>query len=147
MSQRVLEEKHRRRNGTIGRPDFFTYTESPYTKPFIPERPPEDVLLHLLTKFPELIVDIENWESLLEPNEPPLTFEESCLAWAEHEFEYESNKNNDILDVGGFDRSLLLNKLNAAKLFQFTLTFEDVQSLPALATAMSRSLKVSRLMK
>ncbi|XP_055333402.1 transcriptional regulator ATRX homolog [Paramacrobiotus metropolitanus] len=138
MFNRVLEEKHAKPLNCLGE-DFFTYREHPFETAFVPPLPPNDKVMQiLLEKFTKEIVRTENFDSLLEPVEPCLSFEEQLVAWAE--FEIEERGPTDILRTAAIDRERAVNEINKQNVAPFELVVNDIASVKHLVSSLTRNL-------
>ena len=83
MYGRITEEKHAKRFAN-NHENILEFKESPFDpkKPFMPAKVPTDpTMLRLLEGKPELIVNVEDYDSLLEAAEPQLSVEEAVYGW------------------------------------------------------------------
>lgn len=86
MVGRVTEEKYAKRFGK-NQEDIFEFKEVPFDpkKPFMPAKVPTDTtMIRLLERHPGLIVNVEDYDSLLEADEAPLEPEEAVAGWLKY---------------------------------------------------------------
>ncbi|GAU93564.1 hypothetical protein RvY_05489 [Ramazzottius varieornatus] len=86
MVGRVTEEKYAKRFGK-NQEDIFEFKELPFDpkKPFMPAKVPTDTtMIRLLERHSGLIVNVEDYDSLLEADEAPLEPEEAVAGWLKY---------------------------------------------------------------